>query len=157
MVQAAVGWQCPDCLSAGRKKTRQVRPMTFSRNRTGVVGSTNPTPMVLTLIAVNVVVFVASGFGKSSVIIRFGLVPAFVHGQHQYYRLFDSMFLHLNFLHIAGNMLASSSLAPQSRSCSDVPASSRSTSLPASEVESSTTSSPQRYPRWLGRQAPSSG
>ncbi len=81
--------------------------MTFNRNRTGIVGSTNPTPAVLGLIAINVVVFVASGFGKTSVIDRYGLVPEFLHGgEHQYYRLFDSMFLHLNLLHIAGNMVA---------------------------------------------------
>jgi membrane associated rhomboid family serine protease len=106
MVQAAVGWQCPDCVSVGRKKTRDVRPMTFNRNRTGVVGSTNPTPVVLALIALNVVVFVASGFGKSSVIDRFGDEPSRIYTNHQYYRLFDAMFLHLNLLHIAGNMIA---------------------------------------------------
>ena len=47
----------------------------------------------------------ASGFGKASVIARFGLAPDRVHYLHQYYRLFTSMFLHLDFLHIAFNMI----------------------------------------------------
>jgi membrane associated rhomboid family serine protease len=105
MIQAAVGWQCPECVRQGAKNS-PVQRMTFKPNRTGIVGSTNPTPAVLTLIAVNVVVFVASGFGKGSVIIRFGEWPYAIHAGHQYYRFFDSMFLHLNFIHIAGNMLA---------------------------------------------------
>jgi len=106
MVQAPVGWQCSDCVKSGAKNSPHVRPMTFSPNRTGIVGSTNPTPAVLILIAINVVVFVASGFGKASVITRYGEWPNGIHYEHQYYRLFDSMFLHLNFIHIAGNMLA---------------------------------------------------
>jgi membrane associated rhomboid family serine protease len=105
MIQASVGWQCPDCVSAGAKQSRQIRP-TFSTSRTGIVGMTNPTPVVITLVAINVVVFFASGFGKASVIDRFGESPFFIHTQHQYYRLFDSMFLHLNVLHILFNMWA---------------------------------------------------
>jgi membrane associated rhomboid family serine protease len=105
MIQAPVGWQCPECVKSGAKKAPVTR-VTFSRNRTGIVGSTNPTPAVLTLIAINVVVFGASGFGKASVIDRFGEWPNGIHYYHQYYRLFDSMFLHLNLIHIGGNMLA---------------------------------------------------
>ena len=74
-------------------------------NRTGAVGSTNPTPVVIALVVINAVVFVASGFGKTSVIDRFGMWPNGVHYQHQYYRLFDAIFLHLSFLHIASNMI----------------------------------------------------
>jgi membrane associated rhomboid family serine protease len=105
MVQAAVGWQCPDCVSAAAKKSPTTR-VTFNRNRTGIVGYTNPTPVVISLVAINVVAFLASGFGKASVIDRFGEVPFKVHSQHQYYRLFTAMFLHLNFLHILFNMMA---------------------------------------------------
>jgi membrane associated rhomboid family serine protease len=107
MHQAPVGWQCPSCVSAGAKKTRVIRPFAGSnRNRTGVVGSTNPTPVVIGLVAVCVVVFVASGFGKASVIDRFGGLPHQVHQSDEYYRFFTSMFLHLNFLHIASNMVS---------------------------------------------------
>jgi membrane associated rhomboid family serine protease len=106
MHQAPVGWQCPSCVSAGAKKTRVIRPFAGSNSsRTGIVGSTNPTPVVIGLVAVCVVIFVASGFGKASVIDRFGMWPYGVHFSHQYYRLFTSIFLHLDFLHIAFNMV----------------------------------------------------
>jgi membrane associated rhomboid family serine protease len=105
MIHASVGWQCPDCVSQGAKKSPTQR-VTFNRARTGAVGSTNPTPAVITLVAINALVFVASGFGRASVIDRFGEWPYGIHAYHQYYRLFDSMFLHLNFLHIIGNMIA---------------------------------------------------
>ena len=106
MQQAPVGWQCPECISAGAKKTRVIRPFAGSQaNRTGIVGSTNPTPVVIGLVAICVVIFVASGFGKASVITRFGMSPYDVHVSHQYYRLFTSIFLHLDFLHIAFNMI----------------------------------------------------
>jgi membrane associated rhomboid family serine protease len=104
MVQAAVGWQCPDCVNAGAKQTRVIRPF-GDRTHTGAVGSTNPTPMVLALIVVNVICFVASGFGSTATIVRFGEQPDRIHFLHQYYRLFTSMFLHLDFLHIAFNMV----------------------------------------------------
>ena len=66
MVEAPVGWQCPRCTSEGAKRSRHVPAFTHtSRGRTGVVGSTNPTPIVLTLIAVNVVVFFLERFGTN--------------------------------------------------------------------------------------------
>jgi membrane associated rhomboid family serine protease len=104
MQQAPVGWQCPDCISVGAKKTKVIRPFA-SPNRTGIVGSTNPTPMVIALIAVCVVIFFFTNFGKSSAVTRFEMIPFEVHAFHQYYRLFTSMFLHYDFLHIASNMI----------------------------------------------------
>jgi len=105
MQHAPVGWQCPDCIAAGAKKTKVIRPFAAS-NHTGAVGSTNPTPVVIALVAICVVVFAASGFGKASVINRLGMWPNGVHDSHEYYRLFTSMFLHLDFLHIAFNMIS---------------------------------------------------
>ena len=106
MQQAQVGWQCPDCVSAGAKKTRVIRPFAGSDpNRTGIVGSTNPTPVVIGIVVVCVAIFVISGFGKASVIARFGMSPYDVHFLHQNYRFFTSIFLHLDFLHIAFNMI----------------------------------------------------
>ena len=106
MHQAPVGWQCPNCVKQGAKTTKVIRPFAGSSlNRTGIVGSTNPTPVVIGLVAVCVVVFVISGFGKASVIDRFGGLPHQLHQSDEYYRFFTSMFLHLNFLHIASNMV----------------------------------------------------
>jgi membrane associated rhomboid family serine protease len=108
MVHAPVGWQCPDCTQAGAKRSRQVPAFTHtSRNRTGVVGSTNPTPVVLGIVAVNVVFFVLERFGNNvSFIFRYALRPDLIHQQGQYYRAVTAMFLHANFLHILFNMIA---------------------------------------------------
>ena len=71
------------------------------------MGSTNPTPIVLVIIAVNVVVFLLEDFGNNlSFITRYAMWPDRVHDQHQYYRVFTAMWLHANFLHIAFNMVA---------------------------------------------------
>ena len=107
MVEARVGWQCPECTSEGAKRSRHVPAFTHtSRNRTGVVGSTNPTPLVLVIIAVNVVVFFLEGFGTNNrVIDRYALVPDAIHSSHQYYRAFTAMWLHASFQHIFFNMI----------------------------------------------------
>jgi membrane associated rhomboid family serine protease len=107
MIQAPVGWQCPECVRQGAKKSRVSRPLA-NRNpgHRSAVGSTNPTPVVIGLIVLNVVTFVATGLGRSSRVDRFALQPINIHYFHQYYRLFTAMFLHANLLHIAGNMIA---------------------------------------------------
>jgi membrane associated rhomboid family serine protease len=108
MVQAPVGWQCPECTKAGAKRSRQVAAFTRTGpGRSGVVGSTNPTPLVLAIIAVDVVVFFLERFGNDfTVINRYAMWPAQVHLHDQYYRAFTAMFLHANFQHIFFNMLA---------------------------------------------------
>jgi membrane associated rhomboid family serine protease len=107
MVEARVGWQCPECTSEGAKRSRHVPAFTHTgRNRTGVVGSTNPTPVVLVIIAINVVVFFFEDFGtNNSVITRFALWPDGIHLSHQYYRAFTAMWLHASFEHIFFNMI----------------------------------------------------
>jgi membrane associated rhomboid family serine protease len=71
-----------------------------------VVGATNPTPIVIAIIAINVVVFFFEDFGNNnSVIDRFGLWPDGVHFLHQYYRAFTAMWLHASFEHIFFNMI----------------------------------------------------
>ena len=107
MVQAPVGWQCPECTAEGTKRSRQVPAFTHtSRGRTGVVGSTNPTPIVLAIIAVNVVVFFLEEFGTNNgVVDRYAMGPDCVHWVHQYYRVFTAMWLHASFTHIFFNMI----------------------------------------------------
>jgi membrane associated rhomboid family serine protease len=108
MVEAPVGWQCPECISEGTKPSRHVPAFTHtSRGRSGVVGSTNPTPIVLTIIGINVVVFFLEGFGTNTrVIDRYAMWPAAVHLQNEYYRAFTAMWLHASFTHILFNMIA---------------------------------------------------
>ena len=108
MVAAPVGWQCPECTVEGAKRSRHVPAFTHtSRGRTGVVGSTNPTPIVIAIIAVNVVVFFLEDFGNNLPRGRpLRHVAGGVHLQNQYYRAFTAMWLHANFLHIFFNMIA---------------------------------------------------
>ena len=108
MVAAPVGWQCPECTSEGAWRSRQVPAFTHtSPGRTGAVGSTNPTPVVLVIIAINVVVFFLEDFGNNlRVVDRYAMWPAAVHQQHEYYRAFTAIWLHANFLHIVFNMIA---------------------------------------------------
>jgi membrane associated rhomboid family serine protease len=71
------------------------------------VGSTNPTPLVLTIIGINVVVFFLERFGNDAYVIdKYALQPVLIHYQHDYYRAFTAMFLHANFQHIVFNMIA---------------------------------------------------
>lgn len=108
MVEARVGWQCPACTSEGAKRSRHVPAFTHTGpGRTGVVGSTNPTPLVLAIIAANVIVFFLERFGNDAAVIdRYALQPNEMHYLHQYYRAFTAMFLHANFQHILFNMIA---------------------------------------------------
>jgi len=103
-----VGWQCPECTREGAKRSRQVPA--FSRTspgRSGAVGSTNPTPVVLTIVVIDVVVFFLERFGNdNAVITKYALWPRAIYVNDQYYRAFTAMFLHANFQHILFNMLA---------------------------------------------------
>lgn len=103
-----MGWQCPECTKEGARRSRQVPAFTRTGpGRSGVVGSTNPTPLVLTIIAVDVVIFFLERFGNDTAVIdRYAMWPAQVHLHGQYYRAFTAMFLHANFQHIFFNMLA---------------------------------------------------
>lgn len=59
----------------------------------------------LSIIALNVVVFILEWINGDAFVLQFALVPnEIVHGQNLY-TLLTSMFLHGGFLHIAGNML----------------------------------------------------
>jgi membrane associated rhomboid family serine protease len=111
MTPASVGFQCPECLSEGRKTVRQGRTIYGGRvyAHAGRMG-----PVTTTLIVINVALFIAtsagglnfaSGGGSSSLFLRLALIPPAV-GHGQYYRIVTSMFLHFNVIHIAFNMYA---------------------------------------------------
>lgn len=108
MVPAAVGFQCPECLSEGRKSMRPVRTVYGGTVNRGGIDVTR------VLVGINVVMFVltlatgagvASGSGDSEIYRRFALMPPLV-ADGDWYRLATSMFLHFGFLHIAFNMWA---------------------------------------------------
>jgi membrane associated rhomboid family serine protease len=123
MRSAAVGFQCPDCVAEGAKKTRQART---------AYGGTRPTrPGLVTqaLIAINVGIFVlvlaAGGIG-SVLLSKLALVPlqtlmiidgvpTVVDGvaEGAVWQLVTSMFTHVEIWHIGFNMLALYILGPQ--------------------------------------------
>lgn len=108
MVPASVGFQCPECVTEGRKSVRPARTMYGGRVSRGGVDATR------VLIGINVAVFVltvasggavASGDGTSSIYDRFALIPPQV-ATGEWWRLGSSMFLHYGIFHIAFNMWA---------------------------------------------------
>jgi membrane associated rhomboid family serine protease len=124
MRQAAVGFQCPDCVAEGRKSTRSWRTP-YGGGRSG-----NPARTSQVLIAINVLVWLlvtATGGGSSPWLFRLALLPVagvarVGNGQVErfagvadgaYWQPLTSMFVHVDPLHIGFNMLALWFLGPQ--------------------------------------------
>jgi membrane associated rhomboid family serine protease len=101
MAEAPVGHHCPTCVQEDAKAVGQPSRIRWSP---GAASQRRLTPVVATLIAVNVVVFLLTSrqpiwFGD------FAQEPFLVaHGQA--YRLLTATFLHVNFTHILFNMAA---------------------------------------------------
>lgn len=98
MRDAAVGHQCPECVSAGAKSVRQPKVRTGVRR-----GQTTPV-VTYALILINLLAFIAQ---KASTRVEVEFVmwtPAVAHGE--LYRLLTSAFLHSGVTHILFNMFA---------------------------------------------------
>ena len=103
MTPTPVGMRCPECAS---EKTRV-------RSGPAATSQVGGTPATLTLIAINVIVFLAemaTGSGglsstSSDLINEYGLIGAKV-ADGEPYRLLTAGFLHAGFMHIAFNMIA---------------------------------------------------
>lgn len=110
MRPAAIGYQCPDCLSEARR--------TAPRRRIGVrflIG--RPGAITITLMALNALMFIVEvalggsnsllGGPDGCTLIRLGaLQPVLIAANHQYWRLLTPMILHASLLHIAFNTYA---------------------------------------------------
>ena len=137
MTQAAVGYQCPQCVNEGRRATRQNRAV-YGGER-----SRNPATTSIVIIALNVVVWVAilvtggdgspltdwlslrplsfcltdptqgwSGMGAQECAIRGGTwIPGVSGGA--YWQVLTAAFTHVDVMHIGFNMLALWFLGPQ--------------------------------------------
>jgi len=110
MIPASVGFQCPECVTQGRRSTRMARTVYGGQIRPG----SRVAMVTQVLIALNIAMFVITSVGgglsiagdnQSHVFYRLALVPAAV-GHGQWYRLLTAMFMHVNVLHIAFNMYA---------------------------------------------------
>src|SRR3984885_6099299 len=110
MTTSPVGMRCPECA----RQTTKVRTIRATQGHRGY-------QVTITLIIINVIVFLAEGSGVFSLtgatdnswLLSHGWLAApYVRStvailgapDHQYYRLLTSGFLHLDFLHIASNM-----------------------------------------------------
>lgn len=113
MHEAAVGFQCPECVGAGRRTVRQARTA-FGGSLGGERGL-----VTIGLIVLNVIVFVleyatgGKGLTGGSALLGgsitplqadLGVWPAAVAANHEYWRLITAMFVHFGVLHIAMNM-----------------------------------------------------
>lgn len=117
MQAASVGFQCPECVSAGGKTVRQGRTVFGGR----ISGDTSR--LTIAIIALNVGVFLAGlVMGERELQVRFGNIAGpvrFVPGGDvggvatgEYYRLFTAAFLHAGVFHIALNMFVLAQLGP---------------------------------------------
>jgi membrane associated rhomboid family serine protease len=118
-----VGIRCPDHASVRQGSTTRIKPRPVLRAPGAALGSGNA-PVTKVLIGINLVVYlitVVQGFGLNSpggsLFNKFILVgsnsglPLFARTgdlahDHEWWRLFTSMFLHASILHIAFNMFA---------------------------------------------------
>lgn len=120
MIPAPVGFRCPDCVREQRVRGSRSRVVTRGQIRSrwsaGPVSAPAGLSATRVLIALNVIMFIvevvagASGFlggGSTQALLNLGaLWPGAVIVQHEYWRMFTTMFLHDGILHIVFNMWA---------------------------------------------------
>ncbi|MFF4156909.1 rhomboid family intramembrane serine protease [Streptomyces sp. NPDC001678] len=114
MVSASVGFQCPECVSAGSGTGHDHRA-TAARTVAGAVHTSDPRLVTKVLLGINIAVWIAvmaTGdrlldgmelFGEAR-LVDGGPLEGVAHGQ--WYRLLTAMFLHQAATHIAFNMLS---------------------------------------------------
>lgn len=110
MNEASVGFQCPECVREGSKSVRTARTMA------GGVVQTNPGVITISLIVINVVVFIAQqandliteqgGMLAITATSRDGSEELTGVADGGYWRLITSAFLHNDLMHLGFNMLA---------------------------------------------------
>lgn len=94
MTQAPVGFHCPACIAEARATVRRVTEFTPRLTFT-LVG-----------ICVAVAVLGTLGIGTNSGFLQeFAMVPAYIAGYGEYWRLFTAAFVHGGMLHLVMNML----------------------------------------------------
>jgi len=107
MVNASVGFQCPECVNAGRLSTPRITTVAGGRV------DDRPT-VTIAIVAVTVLAF---GYefiaGLNAVTEKWGMWPWAIALDGQLYRLVTSVFLHGSVLHILFNMFVLWTIGPQ--------------------------------------------
>ncbi|MYU22887.1 rhomboid family intramembrane serine protease [Streptomyces sp. SID8352] len=115
MVDASVGFHCPDCARGPSGGARLAPPAWQPRTLAGGVVSADPRLVTKILIGINLVFFLVQFAVGDRFTERFELIgQAYVPGlgsvegiaEGQWYRLLTAMFLHGSVMHIAFNMLS---------------------------------------------------
>ncbi|MGW0753767.1 rhomboid family intramembrane serine protease [Streptomyces sp. NPDC002587] len=112
MISASVGFQCPECVREG-SGTGHRPTANAPRTIAGGVVAADPHLVTKALIGVNAAVFLA-GLVAPAVVLQLELLGQYVEffggpvqgvSTGQYYRLLTSVFLHVEWWHIIGNMI----------------------------------------------------
>ena len=106
MIAAPVGFQCPECVAQGQAQTREAKTVFGGK-------LTTSNTVTMTLIGISVAVFVLQFLiGVNTVASSWGLWPAAVAVNSEWYRLLSSVFLHGSWLHLLFNMYVLFVLGP---------------------------------------------
>lgn len=106
MIPAPVGFQCPECVAAAQAAVREPRTIFGGR-------LTTSNTVTMTLIGISAAVFLVQFLvGVNSVAGKWGMWPAAVAVNSEWYRLLTSVFLHGSWLHLAFNMYVLFVLGP---------------------------------------------
>ena len=107
MVSASVGFQCPDCVNAGRLSTPRITTVAGGRV------DDRPT-VTIAIVAITVLAF---GYefiaGLDAVARQWGMWPWAIALDGEFYRLATSIFLHGSVMHIFFNMFVLWTIGPQ--------------------------------------------
>ncbi|MGW1343528.1 rhomboid family intramembrane serine protease [Kribbella sp. NPDC002412] len=96
MKSAAVGFQCPTCFADG------VKSVPRTRTSLGGIQRGNPQVVTITILAINILVFIAVRAGSARIVNDLVLVPVLVESEP--WRLLTSAFTHLQIFHIFANL-----------------------------------------------------
>ncbi len=112
MIPAPVGFRCPECVKEQHAGAARAKVITRGQIRTrwsaGAIGGQSGLSVTKVLVAINVVVFLLGMLPYLGLRIDYYgalIVPA-VLVDHQYWRMFTSMFIHAGIFHILLNMWA---------------------------------------------------
>lgn len=106
MTSASVGFQCPECLAAGTASVREARTVFGGR-------LTTSSTVTMSLIGICSGIFVVQWLvGVDAVAADYGMWPAAIALQGEWFRLVTAVFLHGSLLHLLFNMYVLYLLGP---------------------------------------------